>query len=80
MYEIKGEAAINTVLADRNGRDGGAGASFKDSKKSLSAFIFLFHVCSVADPDPGSGIGCLFDRRIRDPGWEKVSIRIRDPG
>jgi hypothetical protein len=35
-------------------------------------------VCSVADPDPGSGIGCLFDPWIRDPGWEKVSIRIRD--
>jgi hypothetical protein len=35
---------------------------------------------SVADPDPGSGIGCFFDPWIRDPGWEKVSIRIRDPG
>jgi hypothetical protein len=35
---------------------------------------------SVADPDPGSGIGYLFDPWIRDPGWEKVSIRIRDPG
>ena len=33
---------------------------------------------SVADPDPGSGIGCLFDPWIRDPGWEKVRIRIRD--
>ncbi len=33
---------------------------------------------SVADTDPGSGIGCLFDPWIRDPGWEKVSIRIRD--
>ncbi len=22
----------------------------------------------------------LFDPWIRDPGWEKVSIRIRDPG
>ncbi len=33
---------------------------------------------SVADP--GSGIGCLFDPWIRDPGWEKVSMRIRDPG
>jgi hypothetical protein len=32
---------------------------------------------SVADPDPGSGIGCLFDPWILDPGWEKVSIRIR---
>jgi hypothetical protein len=38
------------------------------------------HVTSVADPDPGSGIGYLFDSWIRDPGWEKVSIRIRDPG
>jgi hypothetical protein len=28
----------------------------------------------------GSGIGCLFDPWIRDPGWEKVSIRIRNPG
>jgi hypothetical protein len=35
---------------------------------------------SVADPDPGSGIGYLFDPWIRDPGWEKVGIRIRDPG
>jgi hypothetical protein len=41
---------------------------------------------SVADPDPGSGIGYLFDPWIRDPGWEKVSIRIllkfldEDPG
>ncbi len=33
---------------------------------------------SVADPDPESGIGCLFDPWIRNPGWEKVSIRIRD--
>jgi hypothetical protein len=35
---------------------------------------------SVADPDPGSRIGYLFDPWIRDPGWEKVSTRIRDPG
>jgi hypothetical protein len=28
--------------------------------------------------DPGYGIGCLFDPWIRDPGWEKVSILIRD--
>ncbi len=26
----------------------------------------------------GSGIGCLFDPWIRNPGWEKVSIRIQD--
>ncbi len=37
---------------------------------------------SVADPDPGSGIGCFLTPGcgIRDPGWEKVSIRVRDPG
>ncbi len=35
---------------------------------------------SFADPDPGSGIRYLFDPWIRDPGCEKVGIRIRDPG
>ncbi len=40
----------------------------------------LDHTNSVADPDPGFGIGYLFDPWIRDQGWEKVSIRIRDPG
>jgi hypothetical protein len=35
---------------------------------------------STSVADPGSGIGCLFGPWIRDPGWEKVSIRIRDPG
>jgi hypothetical protein len=40
----------------------------------------LVLLTSVADPDPGSGIGCFFDPWIRDPGWEKVSIRIRDTG
>ncbi len=46
----------------------------------FSSFFPFFLPSSVADPDPGSGIGCLFDPWIRDPGWEKVSIRIRDPG
>ncbi len=40
--------------------------------------IFKSMPSSVADPDPGSEIGCLFDHWILDPGWEKVSIRIRD--
>ncbi len=37
---------------------------------------------SVADPDPGSGIGCLFDPwiRIRDPGSGIGLFRIPDPG
>ncbi len=42
--------------------------------------MIRYTIISVADPDPGSGIGCLFDPWIRDPGWEKVSILIRDPG
>jgi hypothetical protein len=28
--------------------------------------------------DPGSGIRCLFDPRIRDPGWKKCGSGIRD--
>jgi hypothetical protein len=34
-------------------------------------------VLRIRIQDPGSGIGCLFDPWIRDPGREKV-IRIRD--
>jgi hypothetical protein len=35
--------------------------------------MMKFHVLKtfVADPDPRSGIRCLFDRWIRDPGWVK---------
>jgi hypothetical protein len=34
----------------------------------------------VADPNTGSeyGIRCLSDPWIRDPGWIKIKIRIRD--
>jgi hypothetical protein len=39
-----------------------------------------FNSFGASVEDPGSGIGYLFDPWIRDPGWEKVSIRIRDPG
>jgi hypothetical protein len=35
-------------------------------------------VCGGQCCGSGSGIGCFFDPWIRDPGWEKVSIRIRD--
>ncbi len=51
-------------------------ANVQWKKAELSQYVYG----SVADPDPGSGIRCLFDPWIRDPGWEKVSIRIRDPG
>jgi hypothetical protein len=33
----------------------------------------FFKIISVADPDPESGIRCLFYPWIRDPGWMKKS-------
>jgi hypothetical protein len=58
-------------------------AHLKHQEKSVISdfkklFLSSMVICSVADPDPGSGIRCLFNPWIRDPGWEKVSIRIRD--
>ncbi len=41
-------------------------------------FFDLLPVLRIRIRDLGSGIGCLFDPWIRDPGWEKASIRIRD--
>ncbi len=35
---------------------------------------------SVADPDPGSEIKCLFDPCIRDPRWGKNQHHDPDPG
>jgi hypothetical protein len=37
-------------------------------------------ITSVADPDPGSRIRCLFDPWIRDQGWVKIRIRDEQPG
>jgi hypothetical protein len=37
-----------------------------------------YTMVSVADPDPGSGIRCLFNPWIRDPGW--VKSQDRNPG
>jgi hypothetical protein len=37
---------------------------------------FSIDRCSVGDPDPGSGIRCLFDPWIRDPGWVKYKDHI----
>jgi hypothetical protein len=36
--------------------------------------------CSVAEPDPGSGIRCLFDPWIRDPEYVFSGSRIPDLG
>ncbi len=38
------------------------------------------HNISVADPDPGSGIGYLFDPWIRDPGFGMGESQHQDPG
>ena len=44
--------------------------------KHFFAYYLLFN--SVADPDPGSGIWCLFDPWIRDPGSGIGLFRIPD--
>ncbi len=35
-----------------------------------------YHIMAISVA--GFGIRCLFDPLIRDPGWEKIQIRIRD--
>jgi hypothetical protein len=40
---------------------------FEDDEK-----LFLNHIFSVADPDPGFRIRCLFDPWNRDKGWVKA--------
>jgi hypothetical protein len=85
-------AGPRSALFHRWGRGGGGGGQEVGSQGFR--FVFIPEITSpcklcipckkncvessVADPDPGSGIGYLFDPWIRDPGWEKVSIRIRD--
>ncbi len=44
----------------------------------MYAFKFLTQNISVADPDQGSGIRCLIDPWILDPGW--VESQHPDPG
>ncbi len=46
-----------------------AAARYKFSSNNLPAQLCT--VSSVADPDPGSWIRCLFDPWIQDPGWVK---------
>ncbi len=52
------------------------------SQTYFSNFEALKSVLRIRIRDLGSGIGCFLTpgSGIRDPGWEKVSIRIRDPG
>jgi hypothetical protein len=49
-------------------------------KRARGSFWSIEGSKSVADPDPGLGAFLTPGSGIRDPGWEKVSIRIRDPG
>jgi hypothetical protein len=60
----------------------GTGGSLHSSPRFLKAKLEYENCAtlgrSVADPDPGSGIRCLFDPWIRDPGW--VESQHPDPG
>jgi hypothetical protein len=39
---------------------------------------FAFAISTISVADPGSGLRCLFDPRIRAPGW--VKNQDPDPG
>ncbi len=57
------------------------GIIFQKAGFSFQIFLtFLLHFISVADPDPGLGIRCLFDPWIRDPGSGMGFFRIPDLG
>jgi hypothetical protein len=53
-------------------------AVLSTGKKRKLAFTCTY--CSVADPDPGSGIRCLFDPWIRNRFFQDPGSRISDPG
>jgi hypothetical protein len=51
---------------------------FWSGKNDASVKITL--TFSVADPDPGSGIRCLFDPYQVDPGWDGLGcLKNQDP-
>jgi hypothetical protein len=54
----------------------------KNSCEVGTTLQYIVPVLRIRIRHPGSGIGCFLTpgSGIRDPGWEKVSIRIRDPG
>ena len=57
------------------------GKNFTVEKNAFSATLdpyYCIKLCSVADPDPGSGIGCLFDPGIRDGRKSAYGSGIRD--
>ncbi len=53
---------------ERGGQSGGG-----TTAANLAVTSLLLSLTSVADPDTGSGIRCLFDPWIRDPEWVKKS-------
>ncbi len=77
LIQFFSSAKFIMIMADRY---------FESENKFFAhSFSHLYtrkHFFSVADPDPGSGIGYFFDPWIRDPGWEKSASgsEIRDPG
>ncbi len=44
----------------------------------LLTLLWFLSVLRIRIRDPGSGIWCLFDLWIREPGWVKIRIRIQD--
>ncbi len=53
--------------------------SAKAGKLILGKIIYnIRQCCGSVFQDPGSGIRCLFDPWIRDPGW--VESQHQDPG
>jgi hypothetical protein len=83
-YRIRTGAGSGMILQGRSGR---IQIRIRRTKHSESTTVkknmpnnCKWHTgsTSVADPDPISGIRCLFDPWIRDPGW--VESQHPDPG
>jgi hypothetical protein len=68
---------LDFLLIPDPGSRGQKGTGSETLDGTVSRYDTVMVICGQCC---GSGIGCLFDPWIRDPGWEKVSIRIRDPG
>ncbi len=54
--------------------------SSKVSFQKLYTTLYNYSVLRIRIRDPGLGTFLTPGSGIRDPGWEKVRIRIRDPG
>jgi hypothetical protein len=55
-------------------------SSFVRREGRINRKFTKLHFSSVANPDPGSGIQCFFDLRIRDPFQGSRMEKNPDPG